>query len=236
MGETVHDRKSAAGPRILVVDPFPLLRDALDGLLSASGVAGFVEHAGDLETALAKCAARRVDIVVTDVDLTGRHDGIRLCRQIKRVPQPPRVLVLSSVTTPEIVADCVSSGADSFVHRSANPDVVVVAITTMIEARQPIWFVGGGATGRRQEGETLTAVSAMANLTSREREVLSLVLLRFSNDEIAARLHLAKQTVKNYVSSTLQKLGFASRAELFASPFGAQYHDVVHRLVPAGVC
>ncbi|MFI9387370.1 response regulator [Kutzneria sp. NPDC052558] len=215
---------------ILVVDPFPMVQATLRDLLLRSGTAASVQCVNTADAALARCSDGQVDLVITDVDLTARRDGIRLCQKAKALPSPPLVLVLSSSNDPDIVAECISSRADSFVHRTADLKLVLSAIETVVDS-QPIWFLGANLRDRTATDSEFSAI--VANLTVREREILSLVLMRFSNDEIATRLCLARQTVKNYVSGVLQKLDFASRAELFASPFGAKYVDVVHRLVSA---
>jgi DNA-binding NarL/FixJ family response regulator len=215
--------------RVLIVDPFPLVHSALATLLRDNGLASGISYAESSVAAMRRYAAATPDVVITDVDLVTKRDGIRLIRKIKNLAASPRILVLSSVNDPDTLADCISSGADSFVHRTARPELLVSAVRKLRQA-QPIWYLGVGETADAavEEDEFSQIVAA---LTVREREILSLMLMRFSNDEIASRLHLARQTVKNYVSSVLQKLEFASRAELFTSPFGAKYVDVVSTLV-----
>jgi len=217
------------GGRVLIVDPFPLVHSALGALLRENGLASCLSYADSSVAAMRRHAEATPDIVITDVDLMTKRDGLRLIRKIKNLAAPPRVLILSSVNDPETLADCISSGADSFVHRTAPPELLVSAVRKLCQA-QPIWYLGVGETACAAVGVDDFS-QAVAALTVREREILSLMLMRFSNDEIASRLHLARQTVKNYVSSVLQKLEFASRAELFTSPFGAKYVDVVSTLV-----
>jgi DNA-binding NarL/FixJ family response regulator len=214
-----EERSSAL--RVLVVDRFPIVWQALRTPLIGNGIAKSVEYASDTGAAYRRCAEGGIDIVVTDVTVAEERDGIRLCRQLKDRPRPPRVLVLSSTARPDIVASCVTSEVDSFVYRTAEPEVAISAIAALAGEGQPIWFVGDSGKRPAKRDSSLDVVAA--NLTAREQEILSLVLLRLSNDEIATRLHLARQTVKNYVSCVLQKLEVRNRAQLFTSPFGTGY-------------
>ncbi|NUP01209.1 MAG: response regulator transcription factor [Nonomuraea sp.] len=211
--------------RVLVVDRFPIVWHALKTPLIGNGLAKSVDYASDTGAAYRKCVDGKIDIVVTDVTVAEDRDGIRLCGLLKNSARPPRVLVLSSTARPDFVASCVISGVDSFVYRTADPELAISAIAALTGEGQPIWFVGDSGKRLPKRDSSLDVVAA--NLTGREQEILSLVLLRLSNDEIAARLHLARQTVKNYVSCVLQKLEVRNRAELFTSPFGTGYIESV---------
>jgi DNA-binding NarL/FixJ family response regulator len=224
-------KEHSSALRVLVVDRFPIVWHALKTPLIGNGMAKSVDYANDTGTAYRKCVDGKIDIVVTDVTVAEGLDGIRLCRRLKNSAWSPRVLVLSSTARPDIVASCVTSEVDSFVYRTADPEMAISAIAVLAGEGQPIWFVGDFGKRPSKQDHSLDMVAA--NLTAREQEILSLVLLRLSNDEIATRLHLARQTVKNYVSCVLQKLDVRSRAELFTSPFGAGYIDTVHRLITA---
>lgn len=190
------------------------MRDAVAKLLLQHRLVDVIDKFDTANSAFEDCSRLRPDLVITDVDLGGSGMGLELCRRLKQLDVPPQVMVFSSTSAPNIVADCISSGADSFVHRSADPAFFVTAVQAMIIA-QPVWFAG-------KDHETATDVSCIgANvaqaLTHREQEVLALLLQRYSNPEISSRLFLARQTVKNYVSSILQKLELSSRHELLTT-------------------
>ncbi len=209
---------SAGDRRVVVVDRFPLIRARIANLLEERRVAEVVGAAGSPRDALDVCRERCPDIVVTDVDLIDRGDGIELCRSVKGMAVPPLVLMFSSVNDPHVIASCVSSGADSFVHRSAPLELLVGAVA-MIDGVPPVWFPGNrsGAAAAHESDEIARS------LTEREAEILLLILMRYSNKEIADRLYLAHQTVKNYTRNIFQKFGVANRYELVAR----------HRVAPA---
>ncbi|MER6048139.1 response regulator transcription factor [Streptomyces sp. NPDC001793] len=198
----------------VVVDSFPVMRDAVAKLLKQHRLADVVEKFDTAHSAFKGCLQLRPDFLITDVDLGGSRMGLDLCRSLKQLDAPPQVMVFSSTSAPNIVADCISSGADSFVHRSADPAYFVTAVRAMIGDR-PVWYAG-------EDHEASIDVACIGPniaqaLTNREQEVLALLLQRYSNPEISNRLFLARQTVKNYVSSILQKLELSSRHELLTT-------------------
>ncbi len=194
---------------IVVADPFPVPRAAVASLLRHSGVADATGEADSRESALETVRRLGADMLVTDVDLVEPGDGVQLARQAKRLARPPTVLVFAGADDPAVVAACLAAGADGFVHRSAVPERLVHAVETLAAGR-PVWHL-------REHGPGGTrAPSAISGMTAREQQVLGLLLGRYSNDEIAAELHLARQTVKNHVSNVLHKLGVANRRELLA--------------------
>jgi DNA-binding NarL/FixJ family response regulator len=153
----------------------------------------------------------RVPLVVLDIDLDRRHSGLQLCRRLKQLGYPPSVLVFSGADSPEAVTESMASGADGFVHRSATAEQLIDAVCR-VAGGLPVWLP------REPRRETRTAetraVPPFARMTQREQEIFALLLSRYSNAEIADELRLARQTVKNHVSSVLQKVGAANRHDV----------------------
>lgn len=197
----------------LVVDEQPLIRYALRTLIESAGECQEIAEAGSGAEALAKCRRVHPDLVITELTLTGERVGIGICRFAKRALRGTAVLVLTADSSPSAVAAALNAGADSFVHKSAGDRVVGEAIRRT-RAGERTWLVGAETAPQPAPPPSPPDSPPM---TSREEEVLALVLCRRSNDEIADQLHLARQTVKNYVSCVLRKLGFASRRDLFRS-------------------
>ncbi|MGW4567911.1 response regulator [Streptomyces sp. NPDC004561] len=195
----------------VVADPFPVSRTAVASLLRHSGALDDAREADSGQTAVELVRRLGADLLVTDVDLAGRGDGVRLCHQVKRLSRPPSVLVFTGADDPAVVAACLTGGADGFVHRSASPERLVHAVETLAVGR-PVWYLRG----QREEPPRGPAQPRVPGMTAREQQVLGLLLARCSNDEIAAELHVARQTVKNHVSNVLRKLGVANRRELLA--------------------
>jgi len=202
----------------VVADPFPVVRGAVAALLRHSGAVDEVTEAADADSAFAAVRRSMADMVVTDVDLGVPADGVRLCAGAKRLARPPSVLMFSGTGDPATVARCMTAGADGFVHRSALPERLVAAVESLAAGRS-VWYLGETAAERAPHpaAEPEEVVVPRYGMTAREQQILGLLMGRYSNDEIAAELHLARQTVKNHVSNVLHKLGVASRRELLAS-------------------
>jgi DNA-binding NarL/FixJ family response regulator len=204
----------------LVVDGHPAIRLAVATLLASHSRVRHVHEAMTPEQAMRAALSRRPTFVVLETRL-GRqpHQGSGLCRWLKQLPEPPRVLVYSADDSPAHVTAAIAAGADSFVHKSASCPTLVDAIERT-RAGQRVWVLGEHPAAPAEADQPLmTGEKAM---TRREEEVLSLLLRRYTNDEIAAELCLAHQTVKNHVSSVLRKLGKRSRRELFRSGAAAR--------------
>lgn len=197
--------------RVLVVDSFPISRRAVADLLRHSGVAHDTYEAGSATTALKQARAHALDLVVLDPDIDGPQAGLGLCRKLKDSARPPAVLVFASVSTPSVITASVVSGADGFVHRSATLEQLVDVAQSIREGR-PFRFLAEPAPARRRSPQRMTG--PYNEMTRREEQVFALLLDRYSNDEIAAELHLAPQTVKNHVSTILRKTGVGNRREL----------------------
>ncbi|MFK0244659.1 response regulator [Amycolatopsis azurea] len=194
---------------MLVVDDQPLIRYALTSLLQDSaGVEAVAEAASEPE-ALWQCEKRHPDMVITELSIWGEPAGTAICQFVKEHFEHATVLVFAGDASPSAIATALNAGADSFVHKSASGGQVMSAVRSTL-AGQRVCLQAGGTPPAVSEAVQFTSL-----MTRREEEILALVLYRWSNDEIAEELHLATQTVKNYVSRILQKLGFGSRRDLF---------------------
>ncbi|NIH85760.1 response regulator [Amycolatopsis granulosa] len=189
----------------------PLLRFGLRSLIEQLDAVGEVVEAATEQEALRYCAEELPGLVITDLTLPGGGTGLRVCRFVKdRRPDVPAI-VISGDAAPAAIAAALNAGADSFLHKFASCAEVLEVVEATCSGRRA-WVLGETAP-RSAESTRLPGT----DLTNREQEVLSLLLKRRSNEEIADELCLAQQTVKNYVSKVLQKLGFGSRKELFRS-------------------
>jgi len=198
------------------VEDHPTMRLGVSSLL---GVAGDIEVVGESESAgeaLHLAEELRPDLVVLDLRLKGEEGGIEACREIKSLPDPPRVLVHTAYNTEEDVAATLLSGADGFLHKGEDYTKLPEAVRKT-HAGERVWMLGGDV--EQAEDEVLRS-SEEVLLTPREKEVLALVLKRYTNAEISERLSISLQTTKNHVSSILRKLGKHSRRELFRGRFG----------------
>lgn len=184
------------------------LRATLDLCADIDVVAGSATAAA----AVAAAVRDRPDIVVMDLQLPD-GSGVAATRTIReRVPEC-RVLVLTSHTDDDTVAAAIQAGALGFITKDAAGEAIADAVRTV--ARGDGAFAGGvvGSLARRLRGSSTAGSASFPQLSTREREVLTLLGAGHSNAYIADHFVLSLKTVRNHVSNILSKLGAVSRTE-----------------------
>jgi DNA-binding NarL/FixJ family response regulator len=205
--------------RVVVVDDQELVRAGFRALLDADPDIDVVGEAGDGQAAVELARRYRLDVMLMDIRMP-RMDGIDATRQIRALPDPPEVLILTTFDTDENAFDALEAGAAGFLVKDTPPAQLLAAIRAAT--------LGGAvispATTRRLVDHLVAARIArdrplpvrLEVLTEREREVLGLVARGCSNREISARLLISELTTKTHVSRVLTKLGLDSRVQAAA--------------------
>ena len=200
--------------RVLLVEDHTLFRQGLRELLMHAGIT-VIGEASDGITAVKLTAELKPDLVVMDLNMP-RMDGIDATSEIMKFERPPVVLVLTVSTAAEDVLDAIAAGAAGYLLKDADADEIVGAIRSAYAGESPISSTIAGALLRRVREQTAPADDQpleMLSLSEREREILRLVAQGRDNTEIAQELFLSPSTVKNHVSSILDKLGVDSRTQ-----------------------
>jgi DNA-binding NarL/FixJ family response regulator len=204
--------------RVLVVDDQPLIRAGLVGLLTAAPGLTVAGEAGDGDQAITLAATTTPDLIVMDIRMPGT-DGITATRRILTdMPNPPRILILTTFDLDEYVYEALRAGACGFVLKEVDPDRLLTAIRTVADGdtlfaptvtRRLIeaYFQHRTRTPQVDPSPRLDA------LTTREREVLHLVGTGIANHEISSRLTISEGTVKTHLNRVMTKLNLASRAQ-----------------------
>lgn len=165
--------------KVLIVDGHPFTRLGLQQYLGRAGVR-VVGESGDGGEAFDLARETRPDAVVLGLNLVEEPDGIELCRLLKSLPHPPRVLVHTAYNLADDVTSCFLAGADGFLHKSTNCERLLDAVRRTAVGER-IWLPGG------RVGEPRTRLydtPAKERLTPRERDVLALMLRRYSNGRV----------------------------------------------------
>lgn len=193
--------------RVMVVDDHGVLRAGLRSLLEHEEGLDWVGDAERPEEALPTLERLAPDIVVMDIEMPGMGglDGTR--RVLARRPEA-RVVVLSMYGGIEEVRNAFEAGASGYVVKTAADEELVRAIRHVAE---------GGRYLEPALGAQLTRPATrqpIDELSPREREVLRLLALGYTNQEIAERLIVSVRTVESHRAHVLTKLGAGTRAEM----------------------
>lgn len=203
--------------RVVLADDEHLLRVGFRMILDAHEDFEVVAEAADGRQAIAAARAHRPDVVVMDVRMPD-VDGIAATEAITAEHSEVRVLILTTFDLDEYAFAGLRAGASGFLLKNAPPDELVAAIRTVAAGDA---VVAPRVTrrlletfARRMPTATKPSLDArLAQLTSRERDVLQAMALGQSNHEIAASLCLSEATVKSHVSRMLAKLGLRDRVQ-----------------------
>ncbi|MEU3993096.1 response regulator transcription factor [Streptomyces platensis] len=203
--------------RVLLADDQLLVRAGFKALLDAQPDIEVVAEAADGQQALAAVREHRPDIVLMDIRMPG-VDGLVATRRITEDPRlrEVKVVMLTTFELDEYVFEAIRSGASGFLVKDTEPEELLRAVRAVVAGDA---LLSPGVTRRliaefAARSKEPAAAGALAALTEREREVMALVGIGLSNEEIARRLVVSPLTAKTHVSRTMVKLGARDRAQL----------------------
>ncbi|GAU70195.1 putative two-component response regulator [Streptomyces sp. NBRC 110611] len=203
--------------QVLVADDSEIVRRGLSEVIEASGDLHVVAQAWDGRSAVE--AARRLspDVALVDIRMPGM-DGLAATRELRALPRPPRVVILTTFGEDEYVDEAVRAGASGFLLKDTPPEELMRAVRQVAEGKASL---DPAVTGRvldalAEQAPRLSAEekTALASLTDRELEVVRLVARGLSNTDIGAALHITEGTVKGQVSRLMAKLGADNRVQI----------------------
>jgi DNA-binding NarL/FixJ family response regulator len=205
--------------RLLLVDDEALIRAGLRALLGSEPDIVVVGEAANGREALDVARKTSPDVVLMDIRMPVM-DGIEATGRMMSDSDTAgvRVIMTTSLESEEHVLDSVRAGAIGFVLKASGRDElahavrVVAAGDALLAPSVTRHLIDEFRRGFRAPDQPDPEL--VSKLTSREREVTSLVAAGLSNDEIAGRLYISPATVKTHIGRTLAKVGLRSRAQL----------------------
>ncbi len=197
--------------RVLVVDDHSVVRSGLRRVLDAEPDIETVGEAPNAERAVFEAMEHKPDVVLMDVVMPGKS-GIEGTPAVLQAVPETRVLVLSMQDDPRYVREAFEAGASGYVLKEA-ADTEVVSAVRAVAAGERYVHPALGARLVAAEAEERRRAEADP-LSDREREVLSLLALGHTNQEIAQKLFISVRTAETHRAHIMQKLRLSSRAEL----------------------
>ncbi|MFI5958042.1 response regulator [Cryptosporangium sp. NPDC051539] len=206
---------------VLLVDDQLLVRAGFRLVIDSQPDLTVVGEVGDGQTAVSQAARLHPDLVLMDVRMP-ILDGIEATRRITALPDPPKVVVLTTFDVDEAALDAIRAGASGFLLKDGAPEDMLAALRTVHAGDAVI----APSTTRRlldtlAPGSDPGAAEAVATLTERERDVLIAMTRGRSNAEIAERLIVSTGTVKTHVGRILAKLGARDRVQAVVAAYEA---------------
>jgi two-component system, NarL family, response regulator NreC len=197
--------------RVLIVDDHAVVRSGLRLLLEQQEDIECVGEAADGEAAVREARRERPDVVVLDLVMPGKT-GIEAAPAILEAAPEAKLLVLSMQDDPSYVRESFAVGAVGYILKEAAESEIVQAVREV---------AAGGRYVHPALGARLVAAEAQARaradadpLSDREREVLRLLALGHTNQEIAKLLYISVRTAETHRAHIMQKLRLSTRAEL----------------------
>ena len=201
--------------QVILIDDQALVRAGLAALLRSLPGINLIAECADAESGLLQFNAAsnaqvecKIDVVISDIRMPGMS-GIALTQTLRQRRISTPVLLLTTFEDPSLFLQARKAGAQGFLLKDTSPDTLLEAILTLSQGGTLFEPKATHALSIEMPAAEKSATQQM--LSTRDIEILRLMAGGYANKEIAAALHLAEGTVKNYVSEIMAKLDCADR-------------------------
>jgi two-component system, NarL family, nitrate/nitrite response regulator NarL len=204
--------------RVVLADDHPIVRDGLRKLLTLEDDIEVVGEASDGREVVHVVQETQPDVVILDLRMP-HMDGLAALQALQQIEKKAKVIILTASEDKNEFVQAMKLGCSGIVLKQTAPELIVKSIrkvfageiwldshTTAAVMRQfasPADVMGGTAKGRER-----------SPLSQREREIVSLVAQGYKNREMAEKMFISEQTVKNHLHNIFDKLGVSDRLEL----------------------
>lgn len=208
--------------KLMIVDDHPLFRQGLRDVLETDSQMLVVGEAADGDVAIEKAAELKPDVILMDINLP-TSNGLQVTRQIKAHRPEANVIMITGYDDAEQVFHAIRAGASAYCPKDITPEDLIGTVTAVHQG----FYVIGGSTmtydevvewvaqkvGRLSGGQPSSADDLFVPLSPREMEILEHVTHGLSNKEVAYKLGISHQTVKNHMTAILRKLRVDDRTQ-----------------------
>jgi len=220
MNQSPEARENRKGTvRIVIADDHPIVRDGLKKLLLLEDDFDVVGEAGDGREVLEKVRELDPDVLLLDLRMPNL-DGLGALQALQQVNQRTRVIILTASEDKNEFVQAMKLGCSGIVLKQTAPDLIVKSIRKVNSGE--IWLdslttaavMRHFSTGQEQSGGGGGKGRERSPLSTREREIVVLVAQGYKNKEMAEKMFISEQTVKNHLHNIFDKLGVSDRLEL----------------------
>jgi len=205
--------------RILIADDHPIIRDGLRKLFAFEEDLEVVGEATDGEAAVRLTETLNPDLVLLDLRMPG-VDGFAVLQQLQKRDRKPKILILTASEDKNEYVQAMKLGCSGIVLKQTSSDLIVKSIRKVIAGE--IWLDSHTTTAVLREFSAPSASASQGGvrardrspLSQREREIVALVAQGYKNKEMAEKMFISEQTVKNHLHNIFDKLGVSDRLEL----------------------
>ncbi|MFD3324903.1 response regulator [Streptomyces sp. NPDC058701] len=202
--------------RAMIVDDDALVRLGLTDLLNNDPDIEVVAQATDGLHAIEQAAAHHIDVALIDVRMP-RMDGITAIPRLRALPNPPKIIVLTTFDLDAYVYDALAAGADGFLLKDTDPAEILRAVHLVAAGSAMLHPTAARRLIDRyhhtNRPRATRAQTRITSLTPREKDVLALLAEGATNADIAQRLGMRESTVKAHVSRILTALDVTNRVQ-----------------------
>lgn len=216
--------------KLLIVDDHTLVRQGLAELLRLQRDLSVIGQAKSGEEAVELVAALQPDIVLMDIEMPGRFDGVEATRRICMQHPQVKVIVLTMHTEEEYLFEAIKAGAKSYVLKDTEAPELLETIRAVHRGEtrlEPSLALKMLEEFQRSSAQPPRPGADFIHLTEREKDILQMVGQGASNPQIANKLGISEKTVRNRLSIIFDKLHINNRTEaaLFAVREGLSRRD-----------
>jgi len=220
IADEIETEKVKKKIRILIADDHPIVRDGLRRLLSLEEDMEVVGEAGDGREVLERVSELDPDILLLDLRMPNM-DGLTALQTLQHTNRRTRVIVLTASEDKNEFVQAMKLGCSGIVLKQTAPDLIAKSIKKVNSGE--IWLDSHTTAAVMRQfatpGEAMAAASGgksreRSPLSTREREIVALVAQGYKNKEMAEKMFISEQTVKNHLHNIFDKLGVSDRLEL----------------------
>jgi len=201
--------------RILVADDHAILRDGVVSLLQKEASLQVTCTATGGYEVLEKLQSNEVDVCLLDINMPGL-DGIETARLIRQQKPAIKIIILTTYNDREIISELIHIGVGGFLLKNSDKEELVEAIHKVMNGRH---YFSEEVENIILQGLTAERASEMAPLTDRELEIVQLLAREYTNERIAAELHISYRTVETHRKNIMQKTKSGNLAGLIKYAF-----------------